>query len=99
MPFVLTNAPATFHSLVNHIFEAQLRKFVLVFFDDILIYSRTMADHIAHLHQVLSILRANKLTTKESKCIFATHRVEYLGHVITVVGVSTDPSKISAIQS
>jgi hypothetical protein len=99
MPFVLTNAPATFHSLMNHIFEAQLRKFVLVFFDDILIYSRTMADHIAHLHQVLSILRANKLTAKESKCIFATHRVEYLGHVITVVGVSTDPSKISAIQS
>jgi hypothetical protein len=99
MPFGLTNAPITFQSLMNLIFSTQLRKFVLVFFDDIFVYSKSLEDHISHLQQVLAILRANCLTVKKSKCTFAAPRVEYLGHIISSAGVATDPAKISTIQS
>jgi hypothetical protein len=99
MPFGLTNAPSTFQALMNNIFAAHLRKFVIVFFDDIPIYSKTMVDHCSHLSQVLKILRGNCLSAKMSKCVFATDRVEYLGHIITKQGVATDPSKVEAIQN
>lgn len=95
MPFGLCNAPATFQSLMNHVFRDQLRKTVLVFFYDILVYSPTLEEHFSHLEQVLDLLRQNKLFAKKSKCSFGLGRVEYLGHVITEHGVSTDPDKIS----
>jgi hypothetical protein len=94
MPFGLTNAPATFQSLMNKIFALCLRKFVLVFFYDILVYSKIEAEHVQHLREVLQILRANQLTTKMSKCDFAVSQVEYLGHIISSTGVATNPAKI-----
>jgi hypothetical protein len=94
MPFGLTNAPATFQELMNTIFSKLLRKFVLVLFDDILIYSHNLQEHKQHLAAVLQILRSHKPTAKLSKCTFATETVEYLGHVLSGAGVATDPSKI-----
>ena len=99
MPFGLTNAPATFQALMNKIFAAFLRKFILVFFVDILIYSKSYVEHLQHLQIVLETLRANKLYAKKSKCVFATPQVAYLGYTISGQGVSTDPEKIAAVQS
>ncbi|XP_026459507.1 uncharacterized protein LOC113360186 [Papaver somniferum] len=90
VPFRLSNAPATFHSLMNYIFRPYLRKFVLVFFDDILIYSENFDDHIKHLELVFEILRNHKLFVKESKCTFAQKSVGYLGHLISSDGVSVE---------
>lgn len=97
MPFGLSNAPGTFQALMNRIFGKYLRKFILVFFDDILIFSKSLEEHKEHLEIVLALLRQHQLFAKLSKCAFAVHKVEYLGHVISGQGVSTDPSKIQAI--
>ena len=97
MPFGLTNAPATFHSCMNHVFREQLRKFVLVFFDDILIYSRTWSDHLQHLEMVLGIMKAQSLYAKASKCEFGMTKILYLGHIIGVDGVKVHQEKIQAI--
>ena len=99
MPFGLTNAPATFQTLMNNVLAQFLRKFALVFFDDILIYSTCYSDHLSHLRSVLEVLRANTLFAKLSKCTFAQPEIEYLGHIISKTGVATDPAKISVIQS
>jgi hypothetical protein len=99
MPFGLTNAPAMFQALMNTLFKEYLQKLVLVFFDDILIYNNSMEEHKHHLIIVMEILKQNKLFLKESKCTFGTTHVEYLGHVISQHGVSTDPSKIIAIKN
>ena len=98
MPFGLTNAPATFQSLMNEVFRAHLRRFVLVFFDDILIYSKSYIEHMEHLQVVFAILRTHKLVAKESKCVFGDDKVEYLGHVISKAGVATEPEKLQAIK-
>lgn len=98
MPFGLTNAPATFQSLMNTVLAQFLRKFALVFFDDILIYSKSLSDHIIHLEAVLEVLRQNQLYAKLSKCTFRQDKIEYLGHVISSEGVATDPSKIEIIK-
>ena len=97
MPFGLTNAPATFQGLMNDLFRSHLRKFILVFFDDILVYSKSWDDHLSHLHTVLTILSTNSLLAKESKCRFGVTSVDYLGHVISEQGVSVDLSKIIAV--
>lgn len=98
MPFGLTNAPCTFQGLMNHVFEPVLRKFLLVFFDDILIYSNTWEDHLLHLDMVFEILRHHQLYLKRSKCTFGATKIEYLGHFISATGVSTDPAKIKAVE-
>jgi hypothetical protein len=99
MQFGLTNAPTTFQSVMNNIFELLLRKGVLVFMDDILIYSPTLEQHQAHLREVLQILRANKLSLKHSECLFGQQNLDYLGHVIGTAGVATDSSKIADVQA
>jgi hypothetical protein len=83
MPVGLTNAPATFQSCMNHIFRGQLQKYLLVFFDDILICSRTWKEHLAHLDEVLSIMQSQSLYAKESKCEFGMRELLYLGHIIS----------------
>ncbi|GJU08920.1 retrotransposon-related protein [Tanacetum coccineum] len=95
MPFGLTNAPSTFQALMNFVFKKYLRKFVLVFFDDILVYSKDLQSHYRYLKVVLSTLRQHTLFAKHYKCVFAAQKVEYLGHIITKEGVSTDPTQMA----
>jgi len=98
MPFGLINAPATFQSVMNSIFEPLLRKEVLVFMDDILIYSSTLEDHISLLQQVFDIIQQHQFFIKFSKCSFAQEEIEYLGHCISADGVATEPSKVLAVK-
>ncbi|KAJ3684733.1 hypothetical protein LUZ61_013897 [Rhynchospora tenuis] len=97
MPFGLTNAPATFQAVMNEVLQPFLRKFVLVFFDDILVYSQSWSDHLRHLRAVLCLLRTQSLFVKQSKCTFADTSVAYLGHIISPEGVFMDPCKVQAI--
>lgn len=99
MPFGLSNSPTTFQALMNHIFKPFLRKFIIIFFDDILIYSKSIPDHVTHLTLAFQTIRDHSLLLNKQKCCFATPRVEYLGHFISADGVATDPSKIRAITS
>jgi hypothetical protein len=94
MSFGLTNAPAFFMYLMNSVFMPELDKFVVVFIDDILIYSKNKEGHAQHICIVLTRLREHKLYTKFSKCEFWLDRVQFLGHVLTPEGVSVDPSKV-----
>jgi hypothetical protein len=97
MAFSLCNAPITFQTLMNDVLRPFLRRFVLVFFDDILIYSKTWADHLRHLRAVFSELRHQQLFVKRTKCAFGAVSIAYLGHVISEVGVTMDPAKVQAI--
>jgi hypothetical protein len=97
MSFGLTNAPAYFMYLMNSVFMNELDKFVVVFIDDILIYSKSKAEHTKHLRIVLQRLRDHKLYAKFSKCEFWLDRVKFLGHTISKEGISVDPSKAQEV--
>ena len=98
MPFGLTNVPLTFQALMNHVFRPYLRKLILVFFDDILIYNKDLKLHLEHLRLTFKTLRQHTLFAKMSKCSFGVQKVEYLGHIISAVGVATDPTKVAAMR-
>lgn len=96
MPFGLCNAPATFQCVMNTVLRPCLRRSVLVFMDDILVYSPSLSAHLDHLKEVLCLLRDEQLFVKHSKCSFACDSLEYLGHIISGEGVATDPRKTQA---
>ncbi|XP_022158580.1 uncharacterized protein LOC111025034 [Momordica charantia] len=97
MSFGLTNAPAAFMDLMNRVFKEFLDLFVIVFIDDILIYSVMEEQHEGHLRQVLTALRKNSLYAKFSKCEFWLVKVAFLGHIVTREGIAVDPAKVEAV--
>ena len=96
--FGLTNAPATFQTLMNDIFRERLDVCVLIYLDDILIYSSDIKQHLQDLEEVLEVLRKNQLYAKLSKCQFLKEETEYLGFIVSNKGIQVDPKKIKAIQ-
>ena len=97
VPFGVTNAPAVFMDYMNRIFRHFLDKFVVVFIEDILIYSRTQEEHAEHLRLVLGVLREKQLYAKLSKCKFWMGEVQFLGHVLSAQGIAVDPTKVEAV--
>ncbi|KAJ0857320.1 putative nucleotidyltransferase, Ribonuclease H [Helianthus annuus] len=99
MPFGLTNAPAVFIDLINRVCKPFLDRFVIVFIDDVLIYSKSKAEHAQHLRLVLELLQGNQLYAKFSKCEFWLEEVQFLGHLVNSQGIHVDPAKIEAVKS
>jgi hypothetical protein len=97
MSFGLTNALAHFMYLMNLVFMPKLDKFVVVFIDDILVYSKNEKDHTEHLRIVLTRLREHQLYAKFSKCKFWLHEVPFLGHVLSDGGIMVDPTKVQEV--
>jgi len=97
MPFGLTNALAAFMDLMNRVFKPYLDRFIVVFIDDILIYSRTSEKHVDHLRIPLKVLRKNELYAKLKKCEFWLGKVAFLGHIVPTERISVDPQKIEGI--
>src|SRR3954464_15763928 len=97
MLFGLTNAPAVFMNMMSGIFRPYLNKFVVVFVDDILIYSATKAEHAEHLRIALQLLRDHQLYAKLSKCEFWLSEVKFLGHMISGAGIVVDSEKVAAV--
>jgi hypothetical protein len=99
MPFGLTNAPSTFMHLMNEVLCSFIGKFVVVYFDDILIYNKSLDEHIEHLRVVFCALREARLFANLEKCTFCTDQVAFLGYVVTPLGIEVDEVKIEAIKS
>ena len=97
MPFGVTNTPRVFMEYMNRIFHTYLDRFVVVFIDDILIYSKLEEEHAEHLTIVLQVLKEIQLYAKLSKCEFWLEKVSFLGHIISVDGIVVDPSKVDAV--
>uniref|UniRef100_A0A8C1UQM8 Gypsy retrotransposon integrase-like protein 1 n=1 Tax=Cyprinus carpio TaxID=7962 RepID=A0A8C1UQM8_CYPCA len=97
LPFGLTNAPAVFQALVNDVLRDMINKFVFVYLDDILIFSRSLQVHIQHVRRVLQRLLENQLFAKAEKCSFHNQSVPFLGHIISVEGICMDPAKVEAV--
>jgi len=97
LSFGLTNAPAVFSHMMTKMFQPYIGKFVLIYLDDILIYSKTEEEHYEHLRLVFQLLRKHQLYLKMSKCHFLKPEVTYLGHVISTEGIKPDPAKTSAV--
>lgn len=97
LPFGLTNRPATFQAIMTEVFRPYFCKFVLGFFDDILIYSRIEEDHIKHVREVLNVLVQHQLYVNKKRSEFAGTQVAYLGHIISQAGVSVDLSEVQAM--
>lgn len=99
MPFGLTNAPAAFMDLMNRVFQPFLDQFVIVFIDDILVYSRNQEEHRQHLTAVLQILKDRRLYAKFSKCDFWLEHIAFSGHIVSKKGIEMDPAKVKAIRN
>ena len=99
MPFGLCNAPSSFQATMNQLFQPYLRKHIIIFFDDILVYSKTIVDHLLHLENAFRTLVACQFSLKISKCTFAQQQLEYLAHIVTALGVKPVPEKVQAIQT
>ena len=97
MPFGLTNAPTAFMDFMNRVFHPYLDQFVVVFIDDILVYSKDAQEHEHHLRTVLQTLKEIKLFSKLRKCDFWLKEVSFLGHIISADGIRVDPAKIEAV--
>jgi hypothetical protein len=98
MPFGLVNAPATFQRLMNTVLSEKMGQFVLVYLDDILVFSRSVTDHVAHLRWTLGALRKHKLFAKRKKSEFGMKEIEYLGHIVSADGVRPDAGKLEAVR-
>src|SRR6266498_4938361 len=99
MPFRLCNAPATFQRLMNHVLHDHLSEFVMVYLDDVVIYSKNMAEHVKHLDWVLSQLKWVRLKIKVEKCEFVKPEIKLLKHRISAKGMIPDPGKVTAIEA
>jgi hypothetical protein len=98
MPFGLINGPPTFQCAMNSVLAPFHRKFVMVFIDNILVYSATWEEHLSHIKMVLQTLREHLFFLKRSKCVFGRNGIIYLGHIISHTRVATDPAKIAAME-
>lgn len=99
IPLGLTNAPTTFQATMNQLLAEFLRKFVIVFFNDILIYSLSIEDHLQYLYTVLKLLAEQSFFLRQKKCCFGVKELAYLGHIISTEGVRPNPDKVKAVQA